>query len=427
MKTLRFRSSPTSGGITDPAQQINADTGVIRGVSALQAVEALGHNMTADAVTVQQCADAINAASGGGIKSRFTHPGACTDALGKMLGRVSNASVIGDKVVCDLQLSKSAKVSPDGDLWTYVITRAQEDPASFGMSIAFAGKSTWLLDDGSEVDAEMDDDSMRERPANAVGDLPRARISKLIAVDVVDEPAANRDGLFSANPSLSDEAFHTIDAYAARNGFDQERLSQFACRYFAARGLNVSVTTAVKPAKNPKGIAMKPEELKALKAKHPDHAGLIVDMFADSKSEVEMLAAIKDVQLAAALSATQSLSAKVDKLAADHAASLSAKDDQIAKLSADLAKANKVAELGSGAPLTVGSLESDTPDSPTSDDAALEKRWSTDAKLRSQFFNDKAAFVALAKLEDEHFLATSGRGVTSIKPIDPTKIKPEEG
>ena len=422
-RTLRFRASPTNAGITDPQAQIDSVAGIIRGVSAIQAVEALGHGMVADAKTLQQCADAINSAPGG-VKSRFTHPGMCSDALGKMLGRASNAIVIGDKCICDLQLSESSKVSPDGNLWAYVMARAQEDPASFGLSIAFAGSAVWMLDDGSEVDEQMDDGSLRERPSNAVGDLPRARISALKAVDVVDEPAANRDGLFSATPSLADDAFHTIDQFSQEKGITAERLSQFACRYFAARGINLSVTkpAAQSPAKSPRENAMKPEELKALKAKHPDHAGLIVDMFADGKSEVEMLSAIKDHEHMLLAAKVESLTSELAKRDADHKASLSAKEDQLVKLSADLEKASKVAALGTGAPAPIGGLESDE----GSGSDGLEKKWATDAEVRARFSDDKSAYLALAALDAEQALAQSGKGRSTFTPPQPKQTKHEE-
>lgn len=424
-RDLRFRMTPSSYGITDPQAQIDPGAGIIRGVSAIQAVEALGHGMTADAKTLQQCADAINAAPGG-VKSRFTHPGMCSDALGKMLGRATNASVIGDKCICDLQLSESSKVSPDGNLWAYVMARAQEDPASFGLSIAFTGSAVWMLDDGSEVDEEMDDGSARERPSNAVGDLPRARIAALKAVDVVDEPAANRDGLFSATNSLADDAFHTIDQFSQEKGITTERLSQFACRYFAARGVNLSVVkpaVATSPAIILKGKSMKPEELKALRDKHPDHAGLIVDMFADSKTEVEILAAIEKKQQVMLSEKVDLLIAKIAKQEADHKSALSASADQITALKADLDKANKVAALGTGAPAPIGGLEG----SEVEGMSDLDKQWSADPELRKRFGDDKDSFVALSNLESEQESIRLGKGKSLFQPVNAANVTKKEG
>lgn len=423
-RELRFRGSPTTMGITDPQAQIDEKRGIIRGVSAIQAVEALGHGMMADAKTLQQCADAINA-SAGGVKSRFTHPGKCSDSLSKMLGRASNAVVVDDKCLCDLQLSESSKVSPDGNLFAYVMARAKEDPSSFGLSIAFTGDAVWMLDDGSEVDEEMDDGEMRERPSNAVGDLPRARISVLKAVDVVDEPAANRDGLFSAKLSLSDDAFHTIDEFASEKGITPERLSEFACRYFARRGVVLSVVkTAVasSPAKTLKGNRMKPEELKDLRDKHPDHAGLIVDMFADSKTEVEILAAIEKKQQTMLAEKSELLIAKIAKLEADHKAALSASADQVTALKSALDKAQKIAALGSGAPAPVGGLEGGT-DGLTD----LEKQWSSDPELRARFSDDKSCFIALAEMDAETEKIRTGKGKSVFTPINSANVTKKEG
>ncbi len=217
----------------DNAPAIDRDAGVIYGVSAMQAVEALGHGVMVDDVTLQQVADIGNAAKFG-IKSRFTHPGMCEDGMGSMIGRVKNFRVMGDKVVGDLHLSESSQSSPRGDLWKYTLDLAEEDPSAFGMSVVVDQQLAWKLDDGSEV--------IGDRPEAITDDtvLPFLRVSKLHAVDVVDEPAANRDGLFAAAFAATSnadaaESFAQLDAIRERFHLSLDQARAFLDRYFAAR------------------------------------------------------------------------------------------------------------------------------------------------------------------------------------------------
>ena len=171
--------------------RVDREKHVIFGVSALQAVEALGHRLMVDQVALQQFVDLGNAAKNG-LKSRFTHPGLSADGLGKHLGRIRNFRVDGDKALGDLYLSETAARSPHGDLRAYVESLADEDPESFGMSMVFEGYGVWKLNDGREVE------DAGQRPQDAREKYPTIRLVATYAVDVVDEPAANRDGLFSA-------------------------------------------------------------------------------------------------------------------------------------------------------------------------------------------------------------------------------------
>ena len=66
----------------------------------------------------------------------------------------------------------------------------------FGMSMVIQGRRVWTLADGSEMDVE--DFKEGRRPESATTEKPVIRIKQLMAVDAVDEPAANRDGLFAA-------------------------------------------------------------------------------------------------------------------------------------------------------------------------------------------------------------------------------------
>ena len=112
-----------------------------------------------------------------GTKARFTHPSMSDDGFGKYLGRWSNFRIEGDSAYADLQLAESAFATPNGDLGTYIMDMAEEDPESFGVSAAtsLAGVMYTEVPEGKT--------------------LP-LRLDGLRAVDFVDEPAATRGGLF---------------------------------------------------------------------------------------------------------------------------------------------------------------------------------------------------------------------------------------
>lgn len=213
-----------------PVAGIDTENHVLYGVSAMQAVEALGHGLLIDQITLQQFVDIANSKRQG-LKSRFTHPGLSSDGLGKHLGRMRNFRVQGDKAIGDLYFSESAARSPHGDLRGYVESLAIEDPEAFGMSVVVDGVRVWVLDDGTEVDA----DPWGDAPPNARDSIPTLRIVEAYAVDAVDEPAANRDGLFGAFSKTTNElaaaAYDDIDRHLARAGIDQDTLAAYVNTY----------------------------------------------------------------------------------------------------------------------------------------------------------------------------------------------------
>ena len=192
------------------AATVDREKHVIYGASAMQAVEALGHRLLIDHTTLQQFVDKANEAKNG-LKSRFTHPGLSADGMGKLLGRMRNFRIEGDKAIGDLYLSESAAKSPHGDLRAYIESLAVEDPESFGLSVVVDGYGVWVLDDGTEEESDY-------RPDRARDKFRTLRIVEAYAVDAVDEPAANRDGLFSAfrgtTSELAAAVYKTLDSYA---------------------------------------------------------------------------------------------------------------------------------------------------------------------------------------------------------------------
>lgn len=122
-----------------------------------------------------------------GLKSRFGHPNMSSTALGTFLGRAKNFYRDDDIVRADLYLSKTAYKTPDGDLASYVLDLAEKDPDAFGTSVVLG---EW------DLEYRIDKKGVRQKDKNGKELPPMLRVGSLLAVDAVDDPAAN-DGMFN--------------------------------------------------------------------------------------------------------------------------------------------------------------------------------------------------------------------------------------
>lgn len=118
-----------------------------------------------------------------GLKARFTHPNLCSDGLGRHLGRWKNFRQNGEAIFADLHLAQTSFSTPHGNLGGYVLDMAENDPESFGVSIAAR-----IADQTKEALNAWDGSPEKTIPY---------RMSALNAADVVGDPAATRGGLFS--------------------------------------------------------------------------------------------------------------------------------------------------------------------------------------------------------------------------------------
>lgn len=178
--------------------------GVIRGIAVATIGEAAGHDLWVDEVFLQQVAVAINYRPRG-VKSRFMHPrNGLGDGLGQFLGRVKSAVVEGDVVRADEHFARSAHGTPYGNLAGYLMDRTEEDSQSFGTSVLFlrdfAAERDFIIAHGGRIIEGPDGKEIvnfaSPDPRNQKN-LPHARVKLVQAVDVVDTPAANPNGLFS--------------------------------------------------------------------------------------------------------------------------------------------------------------------------------------------------------------------------------------
>ena len=162
MKTTRFQTlNPTS---------IDAEKSTIFGVSVITKGIAKGHDLIVDDTTLAQVVKCGNGAKNG-IKVKVGHD----SGVEEIVGRLTNFRVEEDKVLADLEL---LSYSPRRD---FIFELAQKTPEAVGLSIAFEGKP------------------------EAANGQQMARCTRLRSVDLVDEPAANPDGLFEATVDESEK------------------------------------------------------------------------------------------------------------------------------------------------------------------------------------------------------------------------------
>lgn len=397
----RFRTMPAKG--TPP--KVDAAMGVIRGASAIQAVEALGHSLLVDDVMLRQVAELGNAA--GKTKSRFTHPGLCADGMGKQLGHVSAFRVEGDKTLCDLTFIDAARISPSGDLVAYTTKLAKDAPNDFGFSIVFEGTPVWKLPDGSEM--KVDDVSLRRegpmgvsfaRPDTATTEIPFARAEALNAVDVVDEPAANRDGLFSAafsstTSALAEQAFAWLDEFRDLHGIGFDKLDAFLSRYRLARGDQLNHP--------PQESSMHPRLIR-LSQLMPAFAALIIAEFEAKKTPEDIVDAVyakafagMDDKVKALTSERDTAATALAKAESDGKAALAAKESEIATHKETIAKFQKFEQTGKqtedpGGDHTASGSGGDAK-------AATKQAWAADPKLQAFFHKDFATFASAVELD----------------------------
>ena len=143
---------------------IDAQTGIIRGVSLITKGPALGHGVMIDDKTLEQVKKAAEQYAGG-LKVKLDHSG----GAGDIVGYIDTLRIEGEKLLGDLHLLESSVHR------AYILEIAERIPDTFGLSIAFSGPS--------------------EKSADKLTTLQRC--SEIYSVDLVSEPAANPNGFFS--------------------------------------------------------------------------------------------------------------------------------------------------------------------------------------------------------------------------------------
>ena len=147
------------------AASIDAN-GVVPGVSVITSgVEAIGHDLHIDGKTLETLL-AVAKQFPHGVKVRNSH----ASGIDKIVGSIRNFRIDGSQLRGDLHLLKS---HPG---FSHIRDVIASQPNNIGLSISFSG-----------IPEEINKKKF-------------ARVSELYAIDLVDQPAANPGGMFSANP-----------------------------------------------------------------------------------------------------------------------------------------------------------------------------------------------------------------------------------
>ena len=202
--------------------RIDEKTGVIYGVSLITEGPALGHGVFIDATTLQQ----VQAAAGnyaGGLKVKMNHGG----GAGDIVGFIDNLRVAGQKLIGDFHLLNSSEHRQ------YILEIATKIPDTFGLSIAFSGP------------AEVGSDKRKMQ-----------RCTEIYSVDLVSEPAANPDGLFSRMKLQAEEPSVNIEIELPMNEETKAAIEAMIQSALAGVGERMSkLEGAMPPAVDPKVIA----------------------------------------------------------------------------------------------------------------------------------------------------------------------------
>ena len=255
-KPTTFRGPLSTGLAEDSKIELDGGeygAGLISGFAVITRGEALGHGFWVDEVFIGQVSEAL---SNGSVKSRYTHPDMSSDGLAKGLGRTYfRTSDEKDIVRGDLHFYKSSRKAPEGDLGGHVLSLAEEDSEAFGASIVFyhdyEAEDEFRNENLEEFTYQdhrgNDRTSQRFKSPDPLNtkNLPHCRLESLKGCDIVGDPAANPDGLFSR-----DSTFEEIQAFAEyifgesedlplveSFDVDPERAKSFLSKFLSSKGL----------------------------------------------------------------------------------------------------------------------------------------------------------------------------------------------
>jgi hypothetical protein len=184
-----------------------------------------------------------------GQKARFGHPGMCDEQLGKHVGYITNIRKEGDGAVGDIQLSHSARISPDGNLYQYVLEKATEDPDAIMMSIVFQPGPLYFLDEnGNRVTYEVGNDEHFDLLA-AKPEAARILYETVTDWNYTDfvHDGANTNNLFrnfKGEPLMAATVFDFLDSNPDVFEFmisNREKTESFIRKYEAARNKKNSI------------------------------------------------------------------------------------------------------------------------------------------------------------------------------------------
>lgn len=224
----RFRATFAAAETKSPRfGEIDESKGILHNVQVNLMGEAKGHGVWLGEDFIDGVVEQGNKASLG-VKVRFGHPAMCSDALGTFLGRAKNftkqdvtradGSVV-KGAFADIHLAEEAKDAPSGDLFTWTLGAAKNNPDTFGQSIVFTYADFYVVDNDGGKHKWSEEPQPKNRGESAYDNWlaksadgkQYALIDKLLGTDFTDSPAAT-DGVFGTD-DLAAQAEEMLDGY----------------------------------------------------------------------------------------------------------------------------------------------------------------------------------------------------------------------
>lgn len=168
------------------SSQVDAESGVLQGVSLISEGVALGHELYVDSKSLGTIFESID---GKKLPAYITHNGALSeDRITREIGFFENFRVDGDRILGDFNAFDSFR-DDDKSTFNRLFELADKMPENFGLSIVFSADIVWATEDG--------DFSLDEKPEETLFEYPSIRVNEVSSADFVDSPASNEKGLFS--------------------------------------------------------------------------------------------------------------------------------------------------------------------------------------------------------------------------------------
>lgn len=372
--------------------RVDRENRIIRGFSVATVGEALGHGIYFDSEFLDELVAAGNK-SKAGLKSRFDHPNASSTSMGTVLGRAKNFTRDGNQVRADLHLLDAASNTPSGDLAEYVMSLAEEDPGIFGTSVVvmLMGRKS---KDGKDAYASM--------KGQSGDDLRLVNLKKFMAVDIVDDPAANPGGMFSSDGSASE-----LDLLAAK-------ATEFLDRYFQTKGLIVVPKPDIMQSSN----FPAPDKLSGKNGsiEHSLEDTHVNTTQTETTPTVPMLTmSQEEFSSATAKAAADAVAQERARIVGIQKRACSGQESLVAELiekgvTLDEAKdrlieafkasnTNKLAALVAAAPASVGGGSTEEHTSFATDEDRWNAEWEKNEAVREEFYGNKDSYIAFQKRE----------------------------
>jgi len=206
--SIRITLRGSARGATEPLGVDRTGQGALRGFAVATKGPVPSHGIEFDDATIDAIV-ALGSKRAKGYRSRYGHPGMSSEAMGTQLGRVKAFRRDGDVVRADLEFLASAHKATRGDLAEEVMALAEEAPDLVGASMVVRG----------ELQYRLEEDGTRATGEDGEALLPLYRPTELLAVDIVEEPAAN-DEMFGARFREGARAFFSPDVELSAAGWE---------------------------------------------------------------------------------------------------------------------------------------------------------------------------------------------------------------